>query len=85
MMTRTPDDHHEISPAPTSLEHSHHRAVRPGPTKGTTMTLKKTLTGVTALTLALGLTACGGNRGGGAEEGSNEGAKIGVAMPTQQS
>ena len=47
--------------------------------------LKKTLTGVTALTLALGLTACGGNRGGGAEAGSNEGAKIGVAMPTQQS
>ena len=89
MMTRTPDDHHEISPAPTSIEHSHHRAVRPGPTKGTTMTpkidLKKTLTGVTALTLALGLTACGGNRGGGAEAGSNEGAKIGVAMPTQQS
>ena len=82
MMTRTPDDHHEISPAPTSIEHSHHRAVRPGPTKGTTMTpkidLKKTLTGVTALTLALGLTACGGNRGGVAEAGYNEGSKIGV-------
>lgn len=51
---------------------------------------KNMLMGVAAASaLALSLTACGGSRGGGggdeAGEGSNEGARIGVAMPTQQS
>ena len=46
MMTRTTDDHHDVAPAPISLEAHDYRAVRPGPTKGTTMTLKKTLAGV---------------------------------------
>lgn len=40
-----------------------------------------------ASVLALSLTACGGSRGGAgnADDGSTEGALIGVAMPTQQS
>lgn len=51
---------------------------------------RKYLAGIAAASiLTLSLTACGGSRGGGddaaAEGGSNEGAKIGVAMPTQQS
>ena len=51
---------------------------------------KNMLVGMAAASaLALSLSACGGgSRGGGgeaAEEGSNEGARIGVAMPTQQS
>lgn len=51
---------------------------------------KNVLLGVAAASaLTLSLSACGGgSRGGGgeaAEEGSNEGARIGVAMPTQQS
>lgn len=49
--------------------------------------LKRVLIGGVSLSLALSLGACSGSRGGGDEAGgdSNEGAKIGVAMPTQQS
>ncbi|TDK24768.1 sugar ABC transporter substrate-binding protein [Arthrobacter crusticola] len=51
---------------------------------------KNFLKGIAAAgVLALSLSACGGSRGASAEAegggGSNEGAKIGVAMPTQQS
>ena len=54
------------------------------------MMKNRILLGVTASTLALGLAACGGSRGGGGEgsgedAAANEGARIGVAMPTQQS
>ncbi|KAD4059758.1 substrate-binding domain-containing protein [Arthrobacter yangruifuii] len=50
------------------------------------LTLKQALIGGASLTLALSMTACSGSRGGGDGAGdSNEGAKIGVAMPTQQS
>ncbi|MDK1326280.1 multiple monosaccharide ABC transporter substrate-binding protein [Arthrobacter sp. zg-Y1143] len=49
-------------------------------------TLKQALVGGVSLALALSLGACSGNRGGGDEAGdSNGGARIGVAMPTQQS
>ncbi|MCC3272079.1 sugar-binding protein [Arthrobacter zhangbolii] len=49
-------------------------------------TLKRVLIGGVSLSLALSMSACAGNRGGGDAGGdSNEGAKIGVAMPTQQS
>ena len=50
------------------------------------LTLKQAVIGGVSLSLALSLGACSGSRGGGdAGSDSNEGAKIGVAMPTQQS
>jgi putative multiple sugar transport system substrate-binding protein len=54
------------------------------------MKMKKVLVGFAAAGLAVSLAACsggGGTRGGGgaAEEGSNEGALVGVAMPTKTS
>ncbi|MBE0008264.1 MULTISPECIES: multiple monosaccharide ABC transporter substrate-binding protein [unclassified Arthrobacter] len=53
------------------------------------MMKKKFLVGIAATSaLALSLTACGGSNRGGSEageSGSTEGARIGVAMPTQQS
>ncbi|WP_108249554.1 substrate-binding domain-containing protein [Planctomonas deserti] len=52
------------------------------------MKMKKVLVGFAAAGLAVSLAACsGGTRGGGgaAEEGSNDGALVGVAMPTKTS
>jgi putative multiple sugar transport system substrate-binding protein len=53
------------------------------------MKLKRLVVGVAAaVTLALTMTACAGNRGGGsdtAEPGANKGALVGVAMPTKTS
>jgi putative multiple sugar transport system substrate-binding protein len=51
------------------------------------MKMKKVLVGFAAAGLAVSLAACsGGTRGGGAtEEGANEGALVGVAMPTKTS
>lgn len=58
------------------------------PMKGTAVKRNKFFVSVAAASvLALSLTACGGSRGGAGDtdDGSSEGALVGVAMPTQQS
>lgn len=55
--------------------------------KGNTVFKRKLLAGIAAAgVMVLALSGCAGDRtGGGADEGSNEGALVGVSMPTQQS